>query len=64
MGNDVKSKAVWDGKTLVITSQANFGGADVKLTDKWSLSDDGKTLTDLLSISRPARRFRSNVRPC
>ena len=57
MGNDVKSKAVWEGKTLVITSAANFGGADVKLTDKWSLSDDGKTLTDVLSISAPQGDF-------
>jgi hypothetical protein len=57
MGNDVKSKAVWEGKTLVITSAANFGGADVKLTDKWSLSDDGKTLTDVMGISAPQGDF-------
>jgi hypothetical protein len=57
MGNDVKSKAMWEGKTLVITSAANFGGADVKLTDKWSLADDGKTLTDVLNISAPQGDF-------
>ncbi len=57
MGNDVKSKATWDGKTLVITSNANFGGADVKLTNKYSLSDDGKTLTQALSISAPQGDF-------
>jgi hypothetical protein len=57
MGNDVKSKAVWDGKNLMITSAANFGGTDVKLTNKWSLSDDGKTLTDALSISTPQGDF-------
>lgn len=57
MGNDVKSKAVWDGKTLVITSAANFGGTDVKLTDKWSLADDGKTLTDVMAISAPQGDF-------
>ena len=57
MGNDVKSKAVWQDKTLVITSNANFGGADVKLTLKYSLSDDGKTLTQLLSISAPQGDF-------
>ena len=51
MGNDVKSTASWEGKTLVIKSAANFGGADYKLTNKWTLSDDGKTLTDLLGIS-------------
>jgi hypothetical protein len=57
MGNDVKSKAVWEGKTLVITSAANFGGADVKLTDKWTLAEDGKTLTDVLGISSPQGDF-------
>jgi hypothetical protein len=57
MGNDVKSKAVWQDKTLVITSNANFGGADVKFTSKFSLSDDGKTLTQLLSISAPQGDF-------
>ena len=57
MGNDVKSKANWDGKTLVIVSNANFGGADVKLTNKYSLSDDGKTLTNSLSISAPQGDF-------
>jgi hypothetical protein len=57
MGNDVKSTAAWEGKTLVIKSAANFGGADVKLTDKWTLSDDGKTLTDALSISAPQGDF-------
>ena len=57
MGNDVKSKAVWEGKTLVITSNANFGGADVKLVNKWSLAEDGKTLTDVLGVSSPQGDF-------
>ena len=57
MGNDVKSKAVWEGKTLVITSAANFGGADVKLVDKWTLADDGKSMTDVLGISSPQGDF-------
>lgn len=57
MGNDVKSKAAWDGKALVITSAANFGGADVKLINKWTLSDDGKTLTDVQNISMPQGDF-------
>jgi len=57
MGNDVKSTANWEGKTLVIKSAANFGGADVKLTDKWTLGEDGKTLTDVLAISAPQGDF-------
>lgn len=57
MGNALKSKGVWDGNALVITGTANMGGADVKLTDKWTLADDGKTLTDVLSISAPQGDF-------
>jgi hypothetical protein len=57
MGNDVKSTAAWEGKVLVIKSAANFGGADMKLTDKWTLADDGKTLTDVMSISAPQGDF-------
>jgi|HubBroStandDraft_4_1064222.scaffolds.fasta_scaffold148252_2 hypothetical protein len=53
MGNDVKSKAAWEGKTLVISSIANFGGTDIKLTNKWTLAEDGKTLTDVTGISAP-----------
>lgn len=51
MGTPVKSKAHWDGKTLVIDSSLDSGGAEVKLTQKWILSDGGKTLTDVLSSS-------------
>jgi hypothetical protein len=53
MGTEVKSKAHWDGKMLVIDSSLDAGGGPVKVTSKWSLSDDGKTLTDALNISSP-----------
>ena len=51
MGTDVKSKGHWDDKVLVIDSSLEPGGMSIKLTSKWSLSDDGKTLTDALHIS-------------
>jgi len=57
MGNDVKSKAAWDGKVLVVKSSLDAGGTEVKLTSKYSLSDDGKTLTQALSISAPQGDF-------
>jgi len=57
MGNDVKSKAAWEGKVLVISSTGNFGGSDFKFTQKWALSDDGKTLTDTTNISAPQGEF-------
>jgi hypothetical protein len=57
MGNDVKSTAAWEGKVLVVKSNLDAGGAQVKLTSKYSLSDDGKTLTQALSISAPQGDF-------
>jgi hypothetical protein len=57
MGNDVKAKANWDGKTLVIAMTADFGGNEIKLTNKWTLSDDGKTLTDASHIAMPQGEF-------
>jgi hypothetical protein len=48
MGNPLKTTAKWDGSALVITGKADFGGNEVTLTDKWTLSDDGKVLTDAL----------------
>jgi hypothetical protein len=53
MGTDVTSKAHWDGAALMIDSSIDTGGAVIKLTSKWTLSDDGKTLSDALSISSP-----------
>jgi hypothetical protein len=50
MGMDFKSKANWDGKVLLIHNVVDAGGES---TDKWTLSDDGKTFTDVLSISSP-----------
>ncbi len=42
---ELKSALKWDGDTLVIESKAEFGGNPVTITDRWSLSADGKTLT-------------------
>jgi hypothetical protein len=51
MGSDLKCTAAWEGKTLVINSKGEFGGSEVKLVSKWTLSDDGKTLTDASHIT-------------
>jgi hypothetical protein len=53
MGTEIKSKTHWDGRTLVIDSSLDAGGAEVKLTGKWTLSDGGKTFTYALNISSP-----------
>jgi hypothetical protein len=40
-----KSTLKWEGNALVIATKMDFQGNEVTITEKWSLSDDGKTLT-------------------
>jgi hypothetical protein len=42
---DRKSTLNWEGDTLVIESKMDVQGNAVGVTEKWSLSEDGKTLT-------------------
>ncbi len=44
-GAPMKSAATWEGGTLVVESVATFEDGDLHMTDRWSLSPDGKTLT-------------------
>ena len=43
--NEFRSVAHWEGGQLAIESKGSFGGAATTLKDRWSLSEDGKTLT-------------------
>ncbi len=40
-----KSTLKWEGDTLVIDSRMEFQGNAVTITDRWTLSEDGRTLT-------------------
>ena len=44
-GIDIKSTAKWDGPSLVVNSKLKFQDQDVTIKAVWTLSDDGKTLT-------------------
>jgi hypothetical protein len=44
-GTEVKSTGKWEGAALVIDSKANIGGNELSIKDKFTLSEDGKTLT-------------------
>lgn len=57
MGNPLKTTAKWDGSALTIVGKADFQGNELTLTDKWTLSDDGKVLTDALHIESPQGAF-------
>jgi len=43
-GSTIKSVVKWDGDNLVIESKGHFGDNEFTMTEKWTLSADGKTL--------------------
>ncbi|MBM3811189.1 MAG: hypothetical protein FJW20_06085 [Acidimicrobiia bacterium] len=54
---EVKSTVTWEGEVLRMVSKLNFQGNDVTLDDKWTLSEDGKTLTIDRNISSAQGEF-------
>jgi hypothetical protein len=52
-GGEVKSKLRWEGAVLFMESVMNVGGNALSLQDKWTLSQDGKTLTMVRHYSGP-----------
>jgi len=53
MGSEMKSTLKWDGPALVVESKMDFQGTAVTLTYKWTLSEDGKTLTVNMHFAAP-----------
>ena len=47
---EVSSTLTWEGAVLVVNSSLSVQGQDVTLEDRYSLSDDGKTLTQARTI--------------
>lgn len=45
-GLEMKSVAAWEADTLVVNTKLQFQGSDVSIKTKWTLSPDGKTLTE------------------
>lgn len=52
---EMKSKAVakWDGAALILDVNREMGGNTMSQSDRWSLSEDGKTLTIARKMSGP-----------
>ena len=57
MGNPAKTVAKWDGDTLVVNVSLEVQGSEIKLTQKYSLASDGKTLTNNSHIALPQGEF-------
>jgi hypothetical protein len=56
-GAEVTSVAHWDGVALVIDSKTSFQGNDVKIKDSYTLSGDGKTLTEVTHVESGMGNF-------
>jgi hypothetical protein len=58
-GAPVMSTAHWDGVALVVDSKTSFQGSDVKIKDTYTLSSDGKTLTEVTHVESGMGNFDS-----
>lgn len=56
-GIEVTSVAHWEGVALVIDSKMNFQGNDMKIKDSYTLSGDGKTLTEVAHVESGMGNF-------
>ncbi len=58
-GAPTTSAAHWDGVALVVDSKASFQGSDIKVKDTYTLSSDGKTLTEVTHVESGMGNFDS-----
>lgn len=50
---EVKSTASWEGNNLVVNSRTSFNDNDITIKSTWSLSEDGKILTQNAHFTSP-----------
>lgn len=60
-GNELSSTLQWEGQVLVMMSTAQTPNGEVTLTDRWSLSADGKTLTQARTVDVQGQTFEQTA---
>ncbi len=50
---EITGNATWEGDVLNIVNKRSFQGLEITQAERWSLSDDGKTLTIDSRVSMP-----------
>jgi hypothetical protein len=62
-GASLVYRAVWEGDKLIIneTTKANtpFGSTEIKTKEEWSLSEDGKILTVVMTAGAAGREIKT-----
>jgi hypothetical protein len=56
-GAPFKSTVKWDGDNLALETKGQIGDMDFSMTQKWTLSDDGKTLKVVQHIATSMGEF-------
>lgn len=60
-GSTTKSTVKWDGDTMLIETKAQFGDNEFTISQKWTLSADGKTLTVAQAFKSTQGEFASKL---
>jgi hypothetical protein len=60
-GQQIKGTAKWEGATLVVTQKASMQGTEIVVVTRWSLADDGKSITQEVSISTPQGELKQKA---
>ena len=47
------SVVIWDGDALANDTKLSFNGNEITIKSKWTLSEDGKTLTNAAHLVSP-----------
>jgi len=60
-GQQIKGTAKWEGATLVVTQKATMQGTEIVVVTRWTLADDGKSITQEVSISTPQGELKQKA---
>lgn len=58
---EVTGTAAWDGDVLTITTKREVQGMEITQAERWSLSEDGKTITINNKVTAPQGEFDLKV---
>jgi hypothetical protein len=58
---EVTGTAKWDGDVLTIGSKREFQGMEITQNERWTLGEDGKTLTITNKINTPQGDFEIKI---
>lgn len=60
-GQQIKGTAKWEGQILVVTQKATMQGTEIVVVTRWTLAEDGKSLTQEVSISTPQGELKQTA---